>query len=464
MGSRSAPFVRLISRSATVVLLTALILCLVRTSVDAALEDILYESGRITKEEWLKAKADREQEEARRERRLQDAMTKIRTHDTKKRSWVDSVVWSGDVRLRHEQFSRYGIGAVGNDRSRQRFRLRVGPKMKIQDFTLEVRLVSGSDSQVSTNQSFDEAFSSKPIQIDRVYAAWNPTFYKPMTLTGGKMKNPFKVNYTTDVIWDSDVTPEGFAEQFRWKIVHSMSVFADFGQFVLDEDPEDERDQWLFAYEGGAEAKLGNSKLRLAVAFVDALNLDAGGINEPEVQQFNSRTTAQDKTAAYVNDYNVLNLSGSFANEVAGLPVNIQGDWVYNTADPVSCSGTGNSVGSCGSGNVRVEDQDQGYQVGIRFGKATKAKTWEVAYYYKWLQADAVLSAFADSDFGDGGTNRRGNIFWIAYNFTDFLTFKTKFINTKPLERGLCTGLTESDFAACHDDIDRVQVNIIWKF
>ncbi|MDA2910427.1 putative porin [Nitrospiraceae bacterium AH_259_D15_M11_P09] len=459
MGLRRAPLLRLNSRSAIVLALAALILCLVRTPAEAALEDILYESGRITKEEWLKAKADREQEEAEREKRLKDAITNIDTRHTKKGSWVDSVVWSGDLRLRHGQFWRYGIGAVGNDRSRQRFRLRFGPKMKIQDFTLEVRLVSGSDSQVSTNQSFDEAFSSKPIQIDRVYVAWNPAFYKPMTLTGGKMKNPFKTNYTRDVLFDSDVTPEGFAEQFRWRINRVIRLFADFGQFVLDEDATDERDQWLFAYQGGVEAKLRNSKLRIAVGFYDAINLDAGGINEPTFQQFNSRTTAQDKTAAYVNDYNVLNLNGSFATEVAGLPVNIQGDWVYNTAGPVSCSGTGNSVGSCGSGNVRVEDQDKGYQVGIRLGKARKAKTWEVAYYYKWLQADAVLSAITDSDFGDGGTNRLGNIFWAAYNPTDFLTFKVKFYNTKPLVRSIC-GTDNS----CLDDIDRLQVDMVWKF
>ena len=287
-----------------------------------------------------------------------------------------------------------------------------------------------------------------------------------MTLTGGKMKNPFMTNYTRDVLFDSDVTPEGFAEQFRWRINRVIRLFADFGQFVLDEDATDERDQWLFAYQGGVEAKLRNSKLRIAVGFYDAINLDAGGIGEPTEQTFNSRITRAvgQPDGAFVNDYNVLSLNGSFETEVAGLPVNIQGDYVRNTAGTVTCSGTGNSVGSCGPGNVRVEDQDQGYQVGIRLGKARKAKTWEVAYYYKWLQADAVLSAITDSDFGDGGTNRRGNIFWIAYNFTDFLTFKTKFFNTKPLERGLCTGLSTDKFPACNDDIDRLQVDMIWKF
>lgn len=355
MGLRRAPLLRLNCRSATVLALTALIVCLVRTPVEAALEDILYESGRITKEEWLKAKADREQEEARLERRLRESMGGDKARDTKKK-WVDSVVWSGDLRLRQGQFWRYGTGAVGNDRSRQRFRLRFGPTIKMQDFKLEIRLASGSDSQVSVNQSFDESFSSKPIQIDRLYVAWNPGFYKPVTLTGGKMRNPFKNNYTRDVLFDSDVTPEGFAEQFTWRINPVIRLFANFGQFVLDEDATDERDQWLFAYEGGTEAKLRNSKLRLAVGFYDAINLDAGGINEPTFQQFNSRTTAQNNAAAYVNDYDVLNLNGSFATEVAGLPVNIQGDWVKNTAGTVTCSGTGNSVGSCGSGNVRVED------------------------------------------------------------------------------------------------------------
>ena len=246
MGLRRAPLLRLNCRSATVLALTALIVCLVRTPVEAALEDILYESGRITKEEWLKAKADREQEEARLERRLRESMGGDKARDTKKK-WVDSVVWSGDLRLRQGQFWRYGTGAVGNDRSRQRFRLRFGPTIKMQDFKLEIRLASGSDSQVSVNQSFDESFSSKPIQIDRVYVAWNPGFYKPVTLTGGKMRNPFKNNYTRDVLFDSDVTPEGLAEAFRWRVYESMSLFANFGQFVLNEEETEERDHVALA-------------------------------------------------------------------------------------------------------------------------------------------------------------------------------------------------------------------------
>ncbi len=440
------------------VLLILLALVLFSGMAHAAIEDVLYESGKISKEEWLKIKAEREREEAEREKQIKEAVDRAITRDVKKRKWIDAVVWSGDLRLRYGQFWRYGRGTVGDNRSRLRFRLRFGPTLKIQDFTIGIRLASGDDSQVSTNQSFDNAFSKKEIRIDRAYASWNPSSFKAMTITGGKMPNPFTRNYTTDVLFDADLTPEGMAEQFKWKASQSVTLFVDLAQFVLNELSGDTNDQWMFGFQGGGVVKMGNSKVRLAVGFYDALNVTLAGLDEPTVQVFNSKVGDGSASAAYVNDYNVLNVNGSFDTNLMGFPVNIQGDWVYNTAGPVTCSGVGNTSGSCAPGNVRVDNQDQGYQVGIRLGKAKKAKTWEVAYYYKWLQADAVLSAFTDSDLGDGGTNRRGNIFWGAYNITDFLKFKVKFYNTKPLDRAICSS------TSCSDDIDRLMVDWIWMF
>jgi hypothetical protein len=47
------------------------------------------------------------------------------------------------------------------------------------------------------------------------------------------------------------------------------------------------------------------------------------------------------------------------------------------------------------------------------------------------LEADATVADAVDSDFGDGGTNRRGHIFWVAYSPLDYLTFQTKYFQTK---------------------------------
>jgi len=452
------------ARLVTIVGMVCLAIAVLTSPVHAALEDILYEKGQITKEEWLKAKADKEREEAEREKQAKDASKGVVTHDQKKAKWVDSVTWSGDLRVRHEQFWRQGA-AVGVDRSRQRFRLRLGPEIKMGDFKLNVQIGTSTSTdgingdQASHNQSFDNAFGQKEIFILQAYGRWNPSFFTPMTLAAGKMKNPFFTQYTNDVLFDGDVSPEGLAEQFNFKVTDTINLFTNLGQFVLDEDSGDSNDQGMLAYQVGTEAKLGDNKLRVAVGYFDALNLGNGGISEPTIQQFNSRAAAVPTNAtAYVNDYNVLHLVGSFDTAVLGFPVEFLGDFVKNTTGVISCANNAaNAPGRCGG--VRVDDQDMGYQVGLKVGKASKAKTWELAYYYKWLQADAVLSAFADSDLGPGGTNRRGHIVWVGYNFTDFLNFKVKFFNTQPLEKALC-GTT----ADCRDDIDRMQVDMAWAF
>jgi len=446
------------------VLLIMVAMCFPFSSAFAAIEDVLYDSGTITKEDWQKIKDEKKMEAATHKQSHGGAEGAL-TWNTKKRSWVDSVVWSGDFRFREENFSRFGPGATANDRNRLRFRLRFGPTITINDFTIVGRLASGGSDPASTNQSFTTAFSSKPVQIDWAYASWHPSSFPAMTITGGKMKNPFKKNYTTDVLFDGDISPEGIAEQFRHKITPSVTVFADFAQFVLNEISTDTNDQWMLVFQGGGEVTIRNVKARMAVGYYDSTNLQQAGIGEANGQGFNSKIAAP-SGGAFVNDYNVLNVNGSIDTILMGFPINVQGDYVINTAYDITCGGgvvTANTKGACGAGNFAVKNQDQGYQVGIRVGKARKAKTWEIAYYYKWLQADAVLSSLADSDLGTGGTNRRGNIVWVAYNPTDFLKFQAKFFNTKPLERGICAGSPFSS-TSCNDDIDRLQVDMVWKF
>lgn len=103
-----------------------------------------------------------------------------------------------------------------------------------------------------------------------------------------------------------------------------------------------------------------------------------------------------------------------------------------------------------------VDSGDTGYQIGLILGKASDPNTWEVAYFYKVMETDATIADIADSDFGDGGLDRRGHIVWAAYNFTKYLQLKTKFFNTK---RESQTGDPSTK-----DDIDRFQVNLVMKF
>lgn len=48
-----------------------------------------------------------------------------------------------------------------------------------------------------------------------------------------------------------------------------------------------------------------------------------------------------------------------------------------------------------------------GYQAGVIVGKASDPQSWEAAYFYKLVETDATVADLADSDFGNGGTNRK---------------------------------------------------------
>jgi hypothetical protein len=58
-----------------------------------------------------------------------------------------------------------------------------------------------------------------------------------------------------------------------------------------------------------------------------------------------------------------------------------------------------------------------GYMVGLHVGKRTVANRgdWSTSIAYRYLGSDATLDAFADSDFGLGGTNNKGTVLTLSY-------------------------------------------------
>ncbi|MFO7902329.1 MAG: putative porin, partial [Pirellulaceae bacterium] len=87
-------------------------------------------------------------------------------------------------------------------RNRARFRLRFGIKKTWLDDQIEVgfRLASGSDDDpTSTNQSFDNFWSTKPVWIDLAYATWRPKAIKGLTVTGGNRKTSKRIKKSKQI-------------------------------------------------------------------------------------------------------------------------------------------------------------------------------------------------------------------------------------------------------------------------
>lgn len=356
--------------------------------------------------------------------------------------FLDALEFSGDLRIRHESIF-YGGGVATIDRHRQRFRLRLNTTLHLPDgFLVVVRLASGAGEAVATNQTFDNLSVQKELWIDRAYVVWNIPAADFLTLLAGRMANPFFVVYSTDVVWDDDVNPEGFAEQVTLK-QGDVVLFVNLAQIVLDEDSGDNHDQWLFGQQAGVTAGFDSSEATLALAYYHAINTAQSTLGQNPTQQGNTRTAAACVASipppnCLLNDYHILNITAALKLGMLPVPVQVMADYIKNLANTVTVTNT--------------ESGSQGYQFGLIVGKASKAGTFEGAYFYKSVQTDATLADISDSDFGNGGIDRRGHIFWVAYNPTDFVQIKAKYF------------ITETDTPLTVGDVNRFQGDVAVKF
>jgi hypothetical protein len=160
--------------------------------------------------------------------RQQDAKLEGRVSKIEKQ--IGSMTFGGDMRFRYEGFygqqnalaSAETPGAFGNPlstRQRLRMRARFSVQGKIGDeFDWGLRLATGSYADVtSTNQTLTDFFTRKPFAVDQAYLNYRPkalqsphTFFQ---IEAGKFDTPWT---RTEMTWDSDLSPEGLNERYRY--------------------------------------------------------------------------------------------------------------------------------------------------------------------------------------------------------------------------------------------------------
>ncbi|MBI5630064.1 MAG: putative porin [Elusimicrobia bacterium] len=362
---------------------------------------------------------------------------------------IQSIKFGGDLRLRHENFNKRGLGTT--DRNRNRLRLRLGAEMQLpHDLSAKLRLASGTGEQVSTNQTYTGMSSQKNIFIDQAFLHWTPAVSERGSayLASGKMQNLLWRTYSSDLIWDDDVSPEGFAEGGEWLFAEAgVTVFGNALQMAVSENGNTSKNPWLFSQQLGAETRLPlESRMRLAGTYHKWSNENRGNLGAAAVQDGNRRAgTLQ------ANRFGVGELTGEFSSWIGRMPISFQATVARN----FRARGDLSSVAAvCPAGTPCPQARD-GYQIGAVLGRAKAAGTWEAAWFKKYAQTDATMADIADSDFGDGGTNRRGHIFWAAYAPTDWMQLKAKYFVTETID----TQFNPGDKA-----VNRLQIDMSVKF
>ncbi len=334
-------------------------------------------------------------------------------------AWLKGFKFKGDLRLRYE--GKYNQSGYDDDRHRGRYRLRVGFEKKMSsDLKVIARFASGKGEPTSTNQSFDDAFESKDFWIDRAYAVYKPNFLSGLELGGGKFKNPF---VHTDMVWDSDVNPEGIYEKYTCSLGKSFKPFITLGQMVIEEN-KGEKDACLIAWQGGFQALTSHGvKWTLALTYYDFMNLDKSKLGE----KYSGGNTVIDDKLVY--EYRLLNFTNFIEFKIGRLPMKIFFDYVNNQDNDV--------------------EKDEGYAAGFKLGKTKKKGSWAFSYKYASIEPDAVVGAFCDSDFGHA--NREGSKAGFAYQLMDKVTLKL-------------TGYFIEEKSGKENEYNMVHADVIFKF
>ncbi len=379
--------------------------------------------------------------------------------------WVKLIEPYGDLRLRYDtQAKEYEDGSNDYTRNRWRFRLRFGLKAKTSETTeVGIRLASGSGFQNTTNQSYDDHARGKNIFIDQAYALWKPN--ELMTFAGGKHKNPL---FTTPLVWDPDVQPEGFSESFQVGLNDTFGLFANLGQWVIAEESKT-NDPFMLAFQVGSEIKPAkNVTMELAASYydfrhLDRLGYDAGDINDDRTfigyNQKYGQQMVFDRDGDLINEWGCIELGAKIKfGKVFSIPFSVFGSYILNDEVDVNdliANGFANAAGDpddlLAYGG---DDRDSGWLVGFDLGNKKKKGDWYLQYWYQVLEDYAFPAVFVDSDFHGGGTNNRGHKLTLRYFLTNSIYANaTGYLTERDDER------KDGKF-----DEDRLQLDMVFKF
>ena len=270
-------------------------------------------------------------------------------------------------------------------------------------------------------------------------------------------------------MWDPDVNPEGVAEAFNINLNDNTKLFANFGQWFIEEIKTENSDPTLLAFQLGTEIKPSKDiNFQFAATYYEYLKMDrilydAGDIDDTETfigyNNGHGQQMVFDDEEQLLNEWGCLEVGAKVEfKDVLPLPFSFFADYIVNLdADMDELTSKGVAYPDTDPADLLAyggDDRDTGWLVGFDLGNKKKKGDWYMKYHYQVLEDYAFPAVFVDSDFHGGGTNNKGHYIHGRYLLTDKIQLKA-------------TGfLTERDDEREHGkfDEDRIQLDVVFAF
>ncbi|OUU76260.1 MAG: hypothetical protein CBC29_00645 [Methylococcaceae bacterium TMED69] len=366
---------------------------------------ILRDKGTLTSSEYEllvnASKADKERVEIIKNETI-GTVSKQLKKAKKAEGWATKVKVKGDIRLRYQYQDTDG----GNARSRGRYRARIGIIGKpVDNFEAGVGIASGGTDPRSTNETFDDTFETKGAQMDYGYLQYKNGGLQAI---GGKFKRKKYLYQSTDLMWDGDVNPEGFATKYTAKNAYGKA-YAAAGILVLDEQGGSSDDPFMYYGQIGQKFKSGNIYGQIAGMYYALSDYNTG--TSDNGGEHSAGTNTDDNFGGFV-------ISSELGTKMGGAKVSVISDYINNLSTNTN--------------------EDSAYAVGFKW----KYGKWKAKYIYADLEHNAVPDFLPDSDRFNGDTGIKGHEFAIGYK----------------LNKRVSLGL---DFYATEDDVTNVNQEIL---
>ncbi len=281
---------------------------------------------------------------------------------------------------------------------------------------------------------------------------------RKLAITLGRFYNPF---FATDVIWDDDVGFDGIAGKVNYEVTKGVTPFLTLGAFPIFNtdlnfssnrpDKFKSEDKWLYAGQLGLDwVPHKDFAVKLAAAYY-VFDRIAGRLSEPytpltaqdagntdgtrpafaqkgntymalrnivPTADNNFGTTNQFQYFGLATPFRVLGLTGKLDySRYEPFTVSVFGEYLKNLAfdrTAINARAINNRAANTALGGTGVFDGgNTAFIVGVKVGHPTLDKRWDwsATMNYRYVESDAVVDGFADSDFGGGGTNVQGYTF-----------------------------------------------------
>ncbi|MCB0413100.1 MAG: putative porin [Bdellovibrionales bacterium] len=259
----------------------------------------------------------------------------------------------GEVRWRSEQIDQENQPLY--NQNRLRVKLNYFREVNART-TVKIGLASGTGSATSNFFNLDNAGADKNIYFDVIQATVKYSFgYFYL----GKITQPFYRPSGSDLVWDSDYTPEGLAVSY-----YRSGLFAHLGEFILSnsstslDDVKTQRLQMGYNLNWGQDHKL---------------TFGLGGFAHSPLKQIlgskslGNSTQVVGSNTEYLYKFEIVHAFIVYHCVFGSVPLEIFYDRVQNNAAP---------------------KDNLGWSTGLVV--SSLKHSWKVNYQYKYLEKDAI--------------------------------------------------------------------------